>query len=78
MVTDLVPLGPALAALALGDDAVFLEELLGRLGEGLFRLEQSSALLAAQGQVPVFGELLGQGQAVLLATYAMFLAIEER
>lgn len=51
-----MPLHPAWAALALGDDAVFPGELAGSVREGLLGLEEPGVELAAQRQVPVLRE----------------------
>jgi hypothetical protein len=46
--TDVVARDPALAALALGDDAVFLGELVSSLLEGFLGRQEASAGFAAQ------------------------------
>ena len=71
-------LDPALAALALGDDAVFLGELAGGIGEGLLGLEQAGAAFAAQTEIPIFGDLLGAGDALFAGARAVFLIVEVR
>jgi hypothetical protein len=57
-----VTLVPARAAMALGDDLVFLEELFGNLPEELFRFQETGVILAAQLEIPILGDLLGQGR----------------
>ena len=69
-------LDPAGAAMALGDDLVFLEELLGGLAEELLRCEEAGAVLAAQRQIPILGDLLGEGEALLLGAGAPLLAAD--
>jgi hypothetical protein len=71
-----VTLDPARAAMALGDDLIFLEELLGDLAEELFRFEEAGAVLAAQRQIPILGDLLGEGEALLLGAGAALLAAD--
>src|SRR5882672_347393 len=66
-------LGPSLGALALGDDAVFLGELIRGLLDGLFGLEQAGAGSAAQFEVPVLGDLLGVGKAFFVRALAVIL-----
>ena len=56
---DAVPLDPTGAAPALGDNLVFLEELLCRLVKALFRLQQAGTILSTQREIPVFGNVLG-------------------
>lgn len=73
----LVALHPARAALAFGDDGVFLGELVRRFLEGAVAFYEASTVLAAQRHIPVLGEFLGQGQAVHLAADPAFLALEE-
>src|SRR5262249_52879371 len=56
---DLVSLDPAWAALALGDDLIFPEELVRGLGERHFGfLQKPGAVLAAQDWIPVLAEFL--------------------
>ena len=70
-----VALGPFAAPLALGDDRVFLEELIGRLLEGGAGIEGTGALLGRQRQIPVLGDLRGQLQGFALgAELALFAA----
>jgi len=71
-----VPLDPARAAMALGDDLVFLEELFSHLAEELFRFEKAGAILAAQLQIPILGNLPGEGEALLLGAGAALLAAD--
>jgi hypothetical protein len=62
-------------ALSLGDDAVFLDELIGDLLDGLFGLEQTGAGFAAELEVPVLGDLFGVSEALLArAAAALFAA----
>ena len=63
---DAVAFDPFGAALALGNDLVFLEELLRRLGEAFLGLEEAGAGLAAHLKEPVLGELLRLGQTFFL------------
>ncbi|MCR4282647.1 MAG: hypothetical protein NUV72_06440 [Bauldia sp.] len=63
-------------ALPFGDDLVFAGELVGRLPEGLFVGDLPAARLAAQLEIPVLGEILGAGEAVLLRAHAPVLAGE--
>jgi hypothetical protein len=68
---NLVSLHPAGGALALGDDLVFLLELVGGLVEGLLgRLEQPCAALAAELEIPVLGDLFGERETVLAGAFA--------
>ena len=60
-----VALDPTGAALPLGDDLVFLQELFAGLLEGLFRDQETGAALAHEGEIPVLGDLLSQDEAVL-------------
>lgn len=71
---DFVAFNPARAALALGDDAVFLEELVGGLLDGLFGLEQAGAGFAAQFEIPVLGEVGREGEGLLFRRGAALLA----
>ena len=50
---------PTGTAPALGDNLVFLEELLCRLVKALFRLQQAGTVLSTQREIPVFGNVLG-------------------
>ena len=59
-------LNPFRAALPLRDNGVFLEELLGCLGESLARLEDAGARLSTHFKEPVLSELLRLGEVVLL------------
>ena len=63
-------------ALALGDDLVFALELHGGFAEGFFAGYFTVPDLAAQSQIPVFGEVLGLGEAVFLGRDAPVLAGE--
>lgn len=66
---------PALTALALSDDAVFLRELIGGLLERLFGLEETCARFAAQLEIPVLSDGLGNREVFLLcATAPLFAA----
>jgi hypothetical protein len=59
---NLMALGPLFAALSLRDDFVFFGEGVGSVTKGGFALLQDTgARLAAKGEIPVFGELLGLG-----------------
>src|SRR5260221_9756765 len=62
--------------MALGDDFVFLEELLADLAEELFRFEKAGTVLAAQRQIPILGDLLGEGEALLLGAGTALLAAD--
>jgi hypothetical protein len=73
-----VTLDPARAAMALGDELVLLEELLGDLAEELFGFEEAGAVLAAQRQTPILGDLLGEGEALLGAGAALLAADRRR
>lgn len=64
--TDGVALGPLVAPLPLGDYAIFLEELIGRLFEGGAGIEHADALLGRGGQEPVLGDLGGLLEGFLL------------
>src|SRR5260221_1488299 len=75
---DAVAVDPAGASLAFGDDLVFLEELVGDLPEDLFRFEEAGAVLAAQLEIPILGDLLGEGEAFLLGACAALLAADRR
>ena len=76
--SDTVTLNPADATLSLGDNLVFLQELLRRLPEGLLRFQQAGAVLAAQFQIPVLGDLLGEGDVFFLGGRAVLLAPQRR
>jgi hypothetical protein len=52
---DRMAFGPFLGTLALGDNAVFLEELIGRLLEGRPVIQYASLVLALQPEVPSLG-----------------------
>ena len=69
-------LDPARAPLALGYNAVFPEELVGSLLEGLLGLEQTCARLAAEFQIPVLGKGLSEGQVLFLRRGAALLAAD--
>ena len=71
-------LGPSLAPLALGDDFIFLEELLSGLGEALFRKQDPGVILAAQFEIPDLGKLGRQRQALPLRRRAPLLAADRR
>ena len=62
--------------LALGDNAVFLGELVGGLLEGLLALEEAGAGLAAQLEKPVLRKGLGEGEVLLLRTGPALLAAD--
>jgi len=74
--TDVVARDPALAALALGNDAVFLGELVSGLLEDFLGLQEASAGFAAQFKIPVLRKGLGEGEVLLLRTGAALLAVE--
>jgi hypothetical protein len=71
-------LDPAGAPLALGDDLVFLEELVGGLAKGLFRCQKAGPVLAAQLEIPVLGDLFGQSEAFFLGADSALLAANRR
>ncbi len=62
------------AALALGDDSVFLDEPICRLAKGLFLLDLSPPVLSPELQVPILGKFFGARKAVLLRANASILA----
>jgi hypothetical protein len=61
--------------MAPGDDLVFLEELFGDLPEELFRFQETGAILAAQLEIPILGDLLGEGETLLLGAGAALRAL---
>ena len=72
---DAMALDPTRTSLAFGDDPVFLEELIRRLAERLFRDEEASAVFPAQSKIPVFCHLFCEGETLLLgARSALFAA----
>jgi hypothetical protein len=71
-------LDPARAAVALGDELIFLEELRGGGLEEPLCLQQSGAGLATQQDIPVLDDFLRQGQTVLLGGFLVFFALRER
>ncbi len=75
---DGVAFDPALAALAFGDDTVFLNELVGGLLEGLLGFQDAGAVLAAQGQIPVLSNLPRQREAIGLGAGALLLSTDGR
>ena len=69
------PLG---AALAFDAGFVVLHEGIGGGVEGLaFGLEEPGPALAAQFEIPVFGDLLGMGQAIGFGAFPAVLALQE-
>jgi hypothetical protein len=75
---DAMPFDPSRRAVALGDDLVFLEKLLGGRGEGLLGLEEARARFAPQLEVPVLGDLLGLREALLLRGAPVLFAADRR
>lgn len=69
-------LDPARAALALGDDAVFLGELRRRVGKALPGLEEARAGFAAQLEIPVLREVFGEGEVLFLRGSTALLAAD--
>ena len=55
-----------LAALALRDDVEFAQVLIGGFAESLPGFQLTAAEFSAQLEIPVFGELLGFGEAFFL------------
>lgn len=64
--------------MALGDDFVFLLELIGRLVESFFGGQKAGAVLAAQSKISVLGDLLREGEVLLLRTGAPLLRADRR
>ncbi len=62
------------AALAFGNDFVFLDEPIGRLAERLFLLDLSPAVLSPELQVPILGKFFGARKAVLLRAHTSIFA----
>jgi len=58
--TDFMPLGPLLAALTLGYDRIFRNELRGGLSKAFLRKENTGMIFTPQSQIPVFGELANE------------------
>ena len=73
---DGVAFGPLLAALTFGDDAIFLEELIGSLPEGGAGVENTGTQLAVQGQIPFLGSLGGCLARLLLGAELALLAAD--
>ena len=65
-----------LAALALGDDVVFAEILLGGFAEGLLGFDFSAAEFSAKLEIPILGDFLGFGETVFFGAAAAILARE--
>jgi hypothetical protein len=61
-----------------GDDLVFALELYGGVAEGFLVAEFTVPELAAQPQIPVLGEVLRLGEALLFGADAVVSATEER
>jgi len=59
-----------LAALVLGDEVVLAQKLFRRFAEGFLGFDLAGAELAAELQLPVFGDLLGFRQALFLRARA--------
>ncbi len=66
-----------LAALALGDEVVFAQELFRGFAEGLFCLDFAVAELAAKLQIPILRDLLGAREAIFLRGCPPVFAAEE-
>ena len=59
-------LGPALAALAIGDDFIFFQKPLRDLREYFLGKQEAGSALAPQAQIPAFGNFLGERKTLLL------------
>jgi hypothetical protein len=73
-----VTLHPFGAALAFRDNGIFLLELLGCLGKGLFGFYQACGQLAAKAEIPAFRERLGLLQPGFLGTGTVLAAFYGR
>jgi hypothetical protein len=72
--TDGMPLRPFLAALTRRNDLIFAKELPGSISEGLFVSQNPGLQLAAQSEIPILGNLLGERQTVLFGRLTTLLA----
>ncbi|ABC90751.1 hypothetical protein RHE_CH01966 [Rhizobium etli CFN 42] len=72
----LVILDIARMALAVGKGHIFLDELLGGVGEGFLLIQLARAALPFQLKIPVFRKLFCKGEAVSLRADPPFFAVD--
>jgi hypothetical protein len=75
---DRVALGPFLGALTFRDNAVFLEELIGRFFEGRAVIQHASLAFALQAKIPCLGGLGRQILNFLLGAELALLVADRR
>lgn len=75
---DAVPFNPFRAELTFRDDGIFLLELLGGLGKGLFGFQQPGRQLATQPKIPVLRKGLGLLQSSFLGAGTVLLTFYRR